>query len=174
MNIKGILVISRNIHFSKIMRKAKVEAASSKDKRVTRNKTTVEEKISVDLSTFKKKVKPKLSKHTAFEVIETLETAQDIENIEVKQEHAEEVAIKQEIEYKIGPQKRKHIKIEYDIKNEETKKNRNIPCNWEQVLDNVREMRKDADAPVDSMGCNKCHDDDALPKVIFMIYDKKL
>lgn len=40
-----------------------------------------------------------------------------------------------------------------------------IPFNWEVVLKNLREMRKNFDAPVDTMGCDKCHDDSADPKV---------
>lgn len=32
------------------------------------------------------------------------------------------------------------------------------PANWQQVLENIREMRKKRDAPVDSMGCEKCFD----------------
>ena len=33
------------------------------------------------------------------------------------------------------------------------------PKHWEEVLKNLREMRKDLNADVDSMGCEKCHDD---------------
>lgn len=35
------------------------------------------------------------------------------------------------------------------------------PSNWEQQLDNIREMRKNQTAPVDNMGCHKCADDEA-------------
>lgn len=40
-----------------------------------------------------------------------------------------------------------------------------IPFHWEDVLKNLREMRKNFDAPVDTMGCDKCHDNSANPEV---------
>lgn len=33
------------------------------------------------------------------------------------------------------------------------------PKNWRELLANIREMRKDRTAPVDTMGCEKCHDE---------------
>lgn len=33
-----------------------------------------------------------------------------------------------------------------------------MPKNWEAILGNIREMRKDESAPVDEMGCHKCAD----------------
>lgn len=41
----------------------------------------------------------------------------------------------------------------------------NKPPNWEEVVNNLREMRKRFDAPVDSMGCDRCPDETADPKV---------
>ncbi|XP_037955180.1 endonuclease III-like protein 1 [Teleopsis dalmanni] len=38
------------------------------------------------------------------------------------------------------------------------------PDNWELCLDNIRKMRNVASAPVDTMGCHKCSDDDADEK----------
>lgn len=69
--------------------------------------------------------------------------------------------------------KREHIKVEYDpmIKNKicttAIKLESKIPLHWNVVLDNLREMRKTFDAPVDSMGCHKCCDESAPPKVRF-------
>jgi endonuclease III len=40
------------------------------------------------------------------------------------------------------------------------------PENWEATLNHIREMRKNSDAPVDSMGCDKCMDDSAPPEVL--------
>ena len=88
---------------------------------------------------------------------------------------------------------RSHVKIEYDVehvnkdgetavplleneqvsvkseKDVEGEKPRKVmkwsPKNWETALDNLREMRKHKDAPVDSMGCEKCFDTEADPKV---------
>lgn len=33
------------------------------------------------------------------------------------------------------------------------------PSNWRQLLANIREMRKERNAPVDTMGCDKCYDE---------------
>lgn len=46
------------------------------------------------------------------------------------------------------------------------KKGKWAPENWEQVLGNLREMRKDHDAPVDKMGCDKCMDESASDQVM--------
>jgi len=35
------------------------------------------------------------------------------------------------------------------------------PSNWEAVYDNIREMRSDKTAPVDTMGCERAHDKNA-------------
>lgn len=73
--------------------------------------------------------------------------------------------------------KREHVKVEYediesevmDVKEEiNEKKVKKVPENWEMVLANLREMRKNSDAPVDSMGCDKCMDDDAPAVVCFI------
>lgn len=39
------------------------------------------------------------------------------------------------------------------------------PENWRLILQNIRKMRSDAKAPVDTMGCHKCSDDEADEKV---------
>lgn len=36
---------------------------------------------------------------------------------------------------------------------------------WQNQLKGIREMRSKYDAPVDTMGCERCHDHDALPSV---------
>lgn len=43
------------------------------------------------------------------------------------------------------------------------------PKDWEKTLENLRIMRSDRAAPVDSMGCHKCTDDNADEKVFFCI-----
>lgn len=45
------------------------------------------------------------------------------------------------------------------------KRSRWMPPNWEVILENIREMRKNNTAPVDEMGCHKCADPDASPSV---------
>lgn len=44
------------------------------------------------------------------------------------------------------------------------------PDHWMEVLNNIREMRKNRDAPVDTMGCDKLCDDDILPEVSQAFY----
>jgi len=46
----------------------------------------------------------------------------------------------------------------------EIKKPKWEPKNWIQTLENIKKMRKDQTAPVDTMGCHKCHDDKADEK----------
>lgn len=38
------------------------------------------------------------------------------------------------------------------------------PKNWQQLLANIREMRKERNAPVDTMGCDKCYDENSDEK----------
>ncbi|KAJ8889124.1 hypothetical protein PR048_008618 [Dryococelus australis] len=45
------------------------------------------------------------------------------------------------------------------------KKSKWEPPHWQEVLRNIQEMRKNKDAPVDNMGCDKCIADDVPPKV---------
>jgi hypothetical protein len=45
------------------------------------------------------------------------------------------------------------------------KKSKWEPKNWHEVVNNIREMRKQRDAPVDTMGCDKCADESAPPEV---------
>lgn len=40
------------------------------------------------------------------------------------------------------------------------------PTNWKLILDNIRRMRSTDKAPVDTMGCHKCADENADEKVI--------
>lgn len=58
--------------------------------------------------------------------------------------------------------KRSKVKIEFE---EDSKRDKWEPENWLEMLHNIREMRKSGDAPVDSMGCDKCTDGDAAPEV---------
>ncbi|XP_039211511.1 endonuclease III-like protein 1 isoform X2 [Crotalus tigris] len=47
----------------------------------------------------------------------------------------------------------------------EPKKQKWEPANWEQQLANIREMRRERDAPVDQMGASACFDREAPPEV---------
>lgn len=59
--------------------------------------------------------------------------------------------------------KRPKITIEYET---EAKKEKWEPQNWIETLNNIRDMRKSADAPVDTMGCDKFEDETATPEGI--------
>ncbi|XP_023952679.2 endonuclease III-like protein 1 isoform X1 [Bicyclus anynana] len=65
-------------------------------------------------------------------------------------------------------EKKPHVKIEFekDSPNKEESKGLWEPNNWKDFLINLRNMRSNNDAPVDSMGCHMCMDEDAPPKVI--------
>lgn len=84
--------------------------------------------------------------------------------------------------------KRQHVDVEYDkdvAKDNKIKKGKEgetvnantatsssrMPPHWKEVLQNLREMRKEHDAPVDTMGCDQCPDEKASPEVnLFLIY----
>lgn len=58
------------------------------------------------------------------------------------------------------------VKHEADSENvKDEKQSKWMPPNWENILQNIREMRKYNTAPVDEMGCHKCADPNASPPV---------
>lgn len=40
------------------------------------------------------------------------------------------------------------------------------PKNWKEILENIRKMRVNEDAPVDSVGCERSYDENASPKLM--------
>ena len=64
---------------------------------------------------------------------------------------------------KISPQKTKPQKIKpaKTLKIEKSEYFDPQPLNWEELYENIREMRLKQDAPVDSMGCQKCYSESA-------------
>ena len=88
------------------------------------------------------------------------ETSEYFPKMEIKMEPSENVetlkAIKKtpskESPKKSPKKERKHIKIE-------------TPENWEILYGNILEMRKDKNAPVDTMGCEKVQELSSDPKV---------
>lgn len=135
----------------------------TKDKsdRITRSKssktTLVKDQVeSLDINKFKLQSKQKFShKIKSVEEVPIKQELQDVKN-----EQKEDLSVH-----------RKHIKVEYDEEACCSKKSKlsfseEKPVNWEMVLGNLREMRKDFDAPVDTMGCHKCHDESASPNTI--------
>lgn len=76
--------------------------------------------------------------------------------------------------------KRPHLKVQHEETSSKStegaeKKSKHLPNNFEEVLNNLREMRSKFDAPVDVMGCHKCCDETASPEVInkkyFYVYE---
>ena len=62
--------------------------------------------------------------------------------------------------------RKKPMKVAYNDTNlDNSKKNKWDPDNWEVILNNIREMRKSMDAPVDTMGCDVSHDLNLTPEV---------
>lgn len=77
-----------------------------------------------------------------------------------------EVSVKQEI----GVKKEADIDKKSENVNDAVKQSKWEPKNWEQILNNIRKMRETCPAPVDTMGCDKCYDEKADAKVIFVTH----
>uniref|UniRef100_A0A0A9WGF8 Endonuclease III homolog n=1 Tax=Lygus hesperus TaxID=30085 RepID=A0A0A9WGF8_LYGHE len=99
------------------------------------------------------------------------------EFISVKQEPVDEFKVETTKESRSKKRKSVQVKVEdEDIKTspkvaktvgkiEDASSDGWFPPNWEKVLDNIRTMRKEVAAPVDSMGCDMCHDKTTSPKI---------
>lgn len=107
----------------------------------------------------------------------------DLENHEIKaskieikegnfSKGEEQIDVDKHKNVKKGKQVKKEKQVKVEDQNVETKTQIKIeknetwfPNNWELVLNNIQEMRKEGTAPVDDMGCHKCADETASPKV---------
>ena len=67
------------------------------------------------------------------------------------------------------PRKRLKVKDDEDDSNVGNAAESDGPANWRDVYANIVEMRADKSAPVDTMGCEKNHDDKAPPKVRYWL-----
>lgn len=104
---------------------------------------------------------PKIKKRAAVKKEKaTLTAIKDSE----ESEEAEE-AEKAPPKAKVTPKRRKLGPMNEVVPDIEDCGEKWMPQNWSQVLANIREMRKDRSAPVDTMGCHKCSDHDADEKV---------
>lgn len=54
--------------------------------------------------------------------------------------------------------KRPHVRIEYEKPSSQDEKVKWQPKGWETILDNIRSMRKEGGAPVDTVGCDNSFD----------------
>ncbi|XP_072931706.1 uncharacterized protein Nthl1 [Epargyreus clarus] len=67
-------------------------------------------------------------------------------------------------------EKKPHVKIEFEKdspeKDKEDSKGLWEPANWREFLVNLRNMRSNNDAPVDTMGCHMAMDENAPPQVM--------
>lgn len=134
-------------------------------KRITRSSrnTVIPKNGNIDLSEFKFKPKNKLQLLNDETTEFPMGSEQSVNDVKCTIDN---------ITVETKPLKRKHIKLEYDAPLVETpqtscsKNSKTMPPNWKAVLENLREMRKGFDAPVDSMGCDKCYDTNAKAEVI--------
>ncbi|KAJ8728358.1 hypothetical protein PYW08_016743 [Mythimna loreyi] len=93
-------------------------------------------------------------------------------NIELKVEPSEPPEEQQPSPSKIDLsqfrfEKKQHIKIEYEKDSAEKENTKGLwePPNWKEFLLNLRNMRSNNDAPVDTMGCHMSGDLKAAPEV---------
>ncbi|XP_049869533.1 endonuclease III-like protein 1 [Pectinophora gossypiella] len=96
--------------------------------------------------------------------------ANNFSNVEkAKDSVATTLADLKQFVYKPMSPQRPHIKIEYDEpESPEKKESKGLwePLHWREFLVNLRNMRANYDAPVDSMGCHMSMDHGAKPEVI--------
>ncbi|CAG9839773.1 unnamed protein product [Diabrotica balteata] len=160
MKVNHIHIVKNFV--TSIMKRTKTTRASKILKQEQEeHQSEIKSNPKVDLSAFKKVPKSKLTNNIKVEGVGEKSKQSQIQC-------KEEEIFKQDPEKELSPTKRQHVKIEYDEvgNGSDVKKNKRMPENWEQVLANLKEMRKHSDAPVDSMGCDKCHDENAPPNVM--------
>ncbi|XP_043945128.1 endonuclease III-like protein 1 isoform X2 [Protopterus annectens] len=86
--------------------------------------------------------------------------------------HTGQAEIGRAIPSRVGLKQKRNLKIEYECRSAEHSEKSDPkvpkwePRNWKEHLNNIREMRKNKDAPVDHMGAEKCFDKDADPPVM--------
>ena len=61
-----------------------------------------------------------------------------------------------------GRKRKSRVEVEAEAREESAEHG---PENWLTVYNNILEMRKERNAPVDSMGCERAHDPEADPKL---------
>lgn len=150
-NLGYLKVFQISEHIMKAITKIKSESTTKTYSTRTRNtkKDDQEEKLECKIDEIED-VKPDLSSFK-FEKKKTMK--RDHKTIELDKPETKEI-------------KSETVKIEKDL----FKKGKWVPENWEQVLVNLREMRKDHNAPVDKMGCDKCMDESAPDQVTHIYY----
>jgi len=87
------------------------------------------------------------------------------DEVDVKPLVAAEVDVENTADLKSETIGRKKIKIKLETGDSIVKSEVWEPQNWRDQLKGIQQMRKDRDAPVDTMGCERCHDHDALPHI---------
>lgn len=78
------------------------------------------------------------------------------------------------IQAETSQSRKRHVEIKYEDQTERkeevactnVKNERWEPPNWIEQYDNILEMRKQHNAPVDTMGCDRISDEKAEPRVI--------
>lgn len=128
--------------------------------------------ISEPVKKIQKKLAAESKKATARKhiKIESDENEKPTTSHEIKKEVKEEPGldvkpVKQGTKRKSNDKKADDIKTEANVDDKENgnvadeKQTKWEPNNWQQLLANIREMRKERNAPVDTMGCDKCYDE---------------
>ncbi|KAM3959186.1 nth-like DNA glycosylase 1 [Aphomia sociella] len=85
--------------------------------------------------------------------------------VEVEKEPSSSISIPDLSQFKF--EKKPHIKIEFEKDSPVKEETKGLwePPNWNEFLVNLRIMRSNNDAPVDSMGCHMSMDENAPPEV---------
>lgn len=85
---------------------------------------------------------------------------QDLETTDDAKETSPSTASKAKA---VQKRKNEHIKVEYeDADKKDVKQEKWEPPSWLTVIENIKKMRSGGDAPVDDMGCHKCHDENEV------------
>ncbi|XP_071566122.1 endonuclease III-like protein 1 [Temnothorax nylanderi] len=110
----------------------------------------------------RKKRTPIKIEHEAMKDDETNAKEPNVTPVVVKSEDAEVSTYVADVKVEEREVENENVKQSTDLKDIKDEKQW-MPPNWETVLENIKEMRKDETAPVDTMGCHKCTDRNASP-----------
>lgn len=147
------LTASKTLRSGKILVNAdsseKTSPYFADEKKLTRTGTKKRTPIKIEYDTTDDETNIKETNVTPVVVkSEDLEASIDVEDIKIEEHEIKNENVKQSTDPKnVGDEKRW------------------MPPNWETVLENIKEMRKQETAPVDTMGCHKCADPNASPIV---------
>lgn len=91
-------------------------------------------------------------------------SGKDVKKLPIKIKYEENTSHKEEIE-NVKVKRIKKEEVEKDV--DEKQQTQWFPNNWKFLLENIKEMRKDRTAVVDSQGCERTADLNERPEVCF-------